>query len=520
MTFKGTLFPFQEAAKARMIEMKSILLAMEMGLGKTVVVIAAVEDLFDKGEVGGGLIIAPASIKYQWKAMIEQFTGGEAKVVVVDGPPKKRLDFYSDYKAGRAEYCIINPEQLVGDWTIVSKLPRDFIVADEVQWAKNFAPKRSKRLKRLHATYQWGLTGQPVENRPEEIFSIFQWLDATVLGRFDVFDRAFISRDSYGNPRSYRNLPTLHRLVSEHMVRHTREEVKDQLPDVVGPVARYVEMDIEGARLYRRIVKELLSDLESAFDEFGNFNLITFYNGDTALGQARGAIMSKLTCLRMLCDSPELLRRSAAHFRGERPGNRTGSIYAEELHAAKALDRLRKAPKIDSAVELLRDILGADPGNKVVLFSNFKDSLDLLSAETCHLTEAVLFSGDVKAKDREVAKQRFATEPDVRLFLSSDAGGVGLDLPQANFLVSFDLPWSAGAYAQRQSRIIRLSSVFPQVTLISMQIKDSIDEYQAGLLAQKQKIADAVVDGRGISARGGLKLDLQSLTKFLQTRVI
>jgi SNF2 family DNA or RNA helicase len=516
--FKGELFPFQKLAVDRMIEAKHLLLAMEMGLGKTVVVIAAVEQLIDDGLVGGGIIIAPASIKYQWARMIDQFTEGTAKVAVVDGVPRKRLDWYSDYRCGRVEYLIINPEQMVGDWDIVRRLPRDFIVADECQWAKNFAPKRSKRLKRLEATYQWGLTGQPVENRPEEIFSIFQWIDPTVLGRFDIFDRSFISRDHFGRPRAYRNLATLHKLVSDHMVRHTRDQVKDQLPAITEQ-SIYVEMDEAGARLYRRIVRDLERALQQAFDEFGNFSLTGFYTGDPDLSQARGDIMSKLTCLRMLLDSPDLLRRSAAHYRGEIPGgNRTGSVYAEELHLAGALEKVTEAPKIKATVELITDILDANPVNKCVVFSNFKDSLDLLATATKGLTQSVLFTGDVNAKNREVAKQRFALDADVRLFLSSDAGGVGLDLPQGNYLISLDLPWSAGAYAQRQARIIRLSSQFPQVTLISMQVKDSLDEYQAALLAQKQKIADAVVDGRGIGTKGRLTLDLQSLTKFLSER--
>jgi SNF2 family DNA or RNA helicase len=453
--------------------------------------------------------------------MISEFTGAEANVCVVDGPPRQRQGQYGDYKEGRTDYLIINPEQLVNDWDIISKLPRDFIVADEVQWAKNFAPKRSKRLKRFHATYQWGLTGQPVENRAEEVFSIMQWIDPTVLGRYDTFERAFINRDSWGNVRSYKNLPTLHKLLSEHMVRRTREEVRDQLPSVTGPVPVLVDLDIEGARLYRRIVADLMRDLEEAFAAYGNFSLSSFYAGDSEMSETRGAIMSKLTCLRMLLDSPELLRRSAAHYRGEiAQGNRTGSVYAAELDQAGLLDRCKQTPKLDATVELVCSMLEANPRNKVVIFSSFKDSLALLTAATAKLAGSVIFSGDVGQKQREVVKQQFATDAKTRLFLSSDAGGTGLDLPMANYLISFDLPWSAGAYSQRQSRIIRLSSQFPEVTLISMQIKDSLDEYQDALLGQKQKVANAVTDGKGISSRGNLRLDLQSLTTFLRTKVV
>ena len=97
---------------------------------------------------------------------------------------------------------------------------------------------------------------------------------------------------------------------------------------------------------------------------------------------------------------------------------------------------------------------------------------------------------------------------------------MGLDLPMANFLISYDLPWSAGAYAQRMARIIRLSSDFPEVTLVSMQMADTIEERQYDMLLQKGRIASAVVDGKGIDAKGRLSLDLKSLKDFLTERVV
>jgi len=136
------------------------------------------------------------------------------------------------------------------------------------------------------------------------------------------------------------------------------------------------------------------------------------------------------------------------------------------------------------------------------------------------MTKNVKFTGKMTAEARDRSKEQFASDPSTRLFLSSDAGGVGLDLPMANFLISYDLPWSGGAYAQRRSRIIRLSSKFPEVTVISMLMSDSVEERQYDLLEQKQKIGDAVIDGKGINTKGRLNLDLQSLGEFLRERVV
>ena len=514
MTFKGSLYPFQEEAVEKMIEMQHLLVGYEMGLGKTVITIAAIEQLIDEDKVGAGIIIAPASIKLQWARMISEFAP-DACSIVVNGDARTREHQYRDYNEGKAEYLVLNPEQLTNDWAIVSKLPRDFIVADEVTWAKNFKPQRSKKLKRFKATYQWGLTGQPIENRGEELFSIMQWVDPTVFGDWRNFDAAFIKRDHWGRVKYYRNLPVLHRIISDHMVRRTRAEVADQLPAVQEELL-LVDLDSSAATLYRRVVADLMGDIEEAINSWGNFSLSGYYHGEEQ-NEVRGRIMSKLLALRQLCDHPELLQLSAAHFRGVLPGNRTGSEYAEELHQRGKLEGLKASPKLDAVVELINEILDANPRNKIVVFSFFRDMLDLVAQATAKLTQSVLFTGAISTKARDASRQQFAVDPDTRLFLSSDAGGIGLDLPMANYLISYDLPWSAGAYQQRQSRIIRLSSEWPEVTLISTQIAGSIEEYQDALLRQKKRVADAVIDGKGFSARGNLAMDLQSLTDFLRT---
>lgn len=515
MSFVGTLYNFQETAVERMIAERRVLLAMEMGLGKTICVIAAVERLLESEEIAAGFVICPASLKLQWRQMINDFTGGEANVIVVSGDVRKRQECYHEYKEGGAEYLIMNPETLVSDWEVIRKLGRDYIVTDEATWFKNFRPKRSKKIKRLTAEYRWALTGQPIENRAEEAFSIMQWVDPTVLGDFKTFDKAFIVRDHWGRVRLYRNLPTFHRILSESMVRHTsaEPEIAAQLPAVTEEIVP-VEMDADGARLYRRIVRDLENDVADAISQWGNFSLSGFYRGEDE-GEVRGKIMSKLLALRTLCDHPELLRMSAAQYRGEIPGQ-GGSAYADELWEAGRLDALSKSPKLETAVELVTDILEADPANKLVIFSFFRGMLDILATATAELTKSVIFSGAVSQKARHDVKQQFANDPETRLFLSSDAGGVGLDLPMANFLISYDLPWSAGAFRQRQARIRRLSSTFRHVTLLSLQVSGSIDEYQYGLLGQKQKVADAVIDGKGISRKGRLSLDLQSLSAFLR----
>ncbi len=519
MTFSGTLYPFQKEAVERMIEGQCLLVAFEMGLGKTVLSIAAVERLIEDEVVSAGFVICPNSLKHQWRRQIAKFTEDQAAVIVVDGSPTRRRKLYNEYADGGADYLILNYDQVVNDWEIISMLGRDFIIADEATAFKNFKPKRSRRIKKLQATYQWALTGQPIENRAEEVFSIMQWVDSEVLGDFKEFEAAFIDRDNWGKVRRYKNLPTLHKILSGAMVRATREEVADQMPDVIEESV-LVDFPPNSAKLYRIITEELLDELDAAISMFGAkaFDLTKFYSGadESSSKEAQGRIMSKMVCMRMLCDCPELLRISAEHFAGERHvGQRSGSAYAYDLRERGLLDRVNGDPKLYATLELIDELLEAAPVNKVVFFSYFTDMIDIL-AKSCKY-KSVKFTGKMSTKQRDEAKQQFTDDPDTRLFLSSDAGGYGVDLPMANFLISYDLPWSAGAWDQRNSRIIRLSTEFPEVTLISMLISGSLEERQYDMLQQKARIGSAIVDGKGIDKRGELTLDLKSLSEFLRT---
>jgi SNF2 family DNA or RNA helicase len=513
MSFKGELYGFQAEALKFLLERRQALLALEMGLGKTVITIAAAEELLDRGEIATAMVVAPASLKYQWKRMIETFTSGAVTIKLVEGPPARRQLQYAHAMAEPPDWLILNYEQVVNDFQYVKALPMDCVIADEVQAIKSFRSKRSRRVKRLRSTYRWGLSGQPLENRPEEVYSIFQWIDPDLLGRFEVFDKTFIVRNSFGGVKFYRNLPTLHRRLSSAMVRKRRDDpdVRDQLPKVTEEIIP-VPFDPAGAKLYRYIVKDLLAELTAA-RQYGNFNVFAHYSptahDDPASAAARGRIMSRLTCLRMLCDHPALLRWSATQFD---KAQGSGSAYAAELAADGLLDGLGPAPKFEATKALLREI--DDAGHKTALFSFFKESLHLLRHDLEEL-RPVLFTGDQTPAERDKARQKFAHDDHCRLFLSSDAGGVGLDLPQASYLINYNLPWSAGKFDQRQARIIRLSSEWESVTLVTVVMAGSIEERMYDMLMAKRAVADAVVDGRGIDAKGRLVLNVDTLTDFL-----
>ena len=524
MTFTGTLLPYQPEAVDRMCEREKMLVAYDLGLGKTVLTIAAIERLMDEKKIKEpGLIICLSSLKYQWHNQIGKFTSGSSKSLVIDGTPKKRAEQYAqamDWRESGIDYIILNYEQVVNDWAYVSKLPRGFVVLDEATAIKSFRSKRSKAVKKLgNAPFRFALTGTPIENgKPEELYSIMQFVDSSVLGRFDIFDAAFIVRNSWGGVQYYRNLPTLHERMKESCVRKAQKDpdVAPYLPDSIHKEPVKIIFDRKQSKLYGRIVDDLVNDLDEAQNLFGSsFNILAHYGVESRRGgpedEMRGKIMSKIGCLRMLCSHPDLLRTSALKFKD---GKGEGSLYADDLVSTGALDGIDSSPKLDYLIQYVKDFLEQSEDNKVVIFATYVDMLDkivdALGEDTCRR-----YSGKLDAKTKEENKTAFNTDPTVRVLVSSDAGGYGVDLPAANLLINYDLPWSSGTATQRNGRIKRASSTWPSIVIQDLLVAGSIEERQHEALQQKNALAAAVIDGEGIDDKGGITMSVGSLKQFL-----
>lgn len=496
-----------------MVDRGQMLLGITMGGGKTVTTIAALERLFEQDEIDRCLVVVPAALKYQWKREIERFT--DSKVIVIDGTPTARERLWKTCVS--TKYVIVNPESLMRDAVSLKRYTWQAMIIDEATIIKARTSKRSKFLKKVSKPipYRFALTGQPIENKPEELFSIMEFVDPTVLGDFRDFDRTFIVRDYFGRPTRYKNLKTLHKSLAECLIRKTREEIADQLPKIIHQVIP-VPFDTKGAALYRMISNDLLHQLQQAVASHGGgFNLWRHYN-DTASNEAQGQIMSRLTVLRMLCDNPDLVRLSAENFANAH--DKSGSMYAHDI-VSKGLVTTHETPKLDAVLEFIEQVLEEHPNNKVVLFSFFKHNLSLVQKALKNIG-SVLFTGDMSADQKDQAKQRFSTDPSVRVFLSSDAGGYGVDLPMANYLISYDLPWSSGKLEQREARIIRLSSTFDHVTIATFVMQGSIEERQYDMLQHKKTVNEAFVDGRHHDVQGGMDITLSTLSAFLRSSTV
>ena len=514
--FKGTLKPYQVESVEKMVDRKQMLVAFEMGTGKTVMTISAIEELVPEHT----LVVCLSSLKYQWKKEVEKFSDSSA--LVIDGTPKQRNAQYSSMK--NYKYIIVNYEQVVNDWEHLSKFKFNAIVCDEATAIKGFRSKRAKKVKELSKSIpiRYALTGTPIENgRPEELYSIMEFVDPKILGRFDLFDKTFIVRNQFGGVQRYRNLPVFHQKMQTVSVRKTQNDpdVAPFLPAAVYRDPVVVKMDPKSANVYRYIAEELHAELIEAQQLLGsNFSLAAHYGLEHKVGSPedslRGSIMSKVVALRMLCDHPYLLTKSAKNFLdGYESGNITsGSQYAASLSQHGLLDGLVKSTKLDSTVQYIKDHLDTHPDAKAVVFTSYVDMVGILSEKLGGVT----YTGKMDAKQKEKQKEKFMSDPSCRVFISSDAGGYGVDLPISNLIVNYDLPWSAGLAVQRNGRIKRASSRWPSITVQDMLVQNSIEVRQWEMLQQKNAVSDAIIDGSGINSKGGVDLTVGSLVSFIQ----
>lgn len=510
--------------------------------------IACVEELADEfGDDFTGLIYCAPGLADQWRNSISRFTGGKevrqdhweggSSVTVIAGKdPTKRAALYQQVYNDPPRYTIIGWRQITDDYEWVDKLVGNamFQAGDEVAIIKSPRAEISKATKTLDTPFVYGITATPMKNgKPDELFSIMEWVDDTVLGRADLFDETFVIR----HPKNhyvvgYQNLPLLHRMMRDSCVSRDDDdpEIAKYMPKMDPPERIEVRLDKAGRVLYQEIAADLLEELANAARTKTNFNVLALYRGDADAGEMQGRIMARISCLRMLCNHPQLLVQSGKDYLAEQavyeadkesyphvtkkfktatgnwvttrfPKPFPGSAYAAELLEDGLLDDLKRAPKLDRVMDDIDDVLDADDGdNKVIVFCTNKLVLELIEQEYGPALCA-RYQGGMTKRNKDISRDRFNNDPACRLFLSSDAGGEGLDLPAANYLFNVDVPYSAGNRDQRNGRHKRASSLWERVHVRDYLIAGSVEVYYADITGEKQAVAAAVKRGR--SVRGG-----------------
>ncbi len=426
------------------------MLADEMGLGKTVQAVAAAAVMNEAFGVRRVLVVSPASLKTEWEEQIRKFTS--LPVEIVFGNRKQRLEFYRN---SHAFFLLTNYEQVVRDYDDIN---RDFqpnlVVLDEAQRIKNWRTKTAAYLKRLQSRYAFVLTGTPIENKIDELYSLVEFVNPTLFGSLFQFNRRFYNFDENGKTAGCKNLRELHETTAQVMLRRRKDEISEQLPERIDnnyfvnmtreQKLRYDDNANIVARLYQASLRRPLSPQE-------------FERMQHALGR-----------MRMLCDT----------------------VYILDV-------KIKESPKIDELMKILEDLWDDEPNRKIIIFSEWVKMLEL-AAEIFDKRKIAyaLHVGYVNQVKRREEINRFKNNPDCRIFLSSDSGGVGLNLQAASVVINLDLPWNPAKLEQRIARAWRKHQK-NTVNVINLVAENTIEHKMLATLKFKQGLADAVLDARG-----------------------
>jgi SNF2 family DNA or RNA helicase len=477
-------FPFQLVGISFLHDIKQALLADEMGLGKTPQAIGAIHRLFREGKVRKALVICPSSLKYQWAQEIEKFTDHQG--IVIDGDPRQREEQFSTWLHGYDYlFAITNYELVRNDIDLLKKLQYDAIVVDEVHRIKNWASKTSIAMKELDAPYKFGLTGTPVQNRPEELWNLMDFLNPAILGNWWAFRKRFVvTGEKFGKKNvviGYKKLDELRKKVAPFMLRRMKKDVAPELPEMI--INDYV---VEMTAIQQGLEEQLRNDLQELLQEIQQWHeskpASPFDNdneGDSAMHPKEGQSRGFLTMMLEVCDSPQLLLMSEANM---------PKAYAQGLVADKI-----KSPKLDELEEIAKDQLEAG-ATKIVIFTQFAQMQKLIVERLSKIGKCEVLNGTMKPFERQAAVDRFKYDEDVNFFVTTDAGNYGINLQFASVLVHVDLPWNPAIYDQRCGRIHRIGSAFKEVTIINLISRGGIDEQIQETLYKKRELSNQLIE--------------------------
>ena len=456
-TLQAELRPYQEEGFRWLARLSRLgagaCLADDMGLGKTVQTLAA---LLDRGADGAALVVAPTSVVANWLDEARRFAP-TLKVRAYTGPAASRAGTLEDL--GPFDLVVTTYGLLHNDVDALAEADWSTVVLDEAQAIKNPATKRARAARKLPARFRLVTTGTPIQNNVVDLYSLFSFLNPGMLGSAKRFRENFalpIERDRDPAARA-----RLRRLIAPYVLRRIKSDVLDDLPPRTD-VTLQVEMSPEEAALYEALRLRAMQDLETLAGE----------ESATAPGSGdrRLQVLAHLTKLRLACCNPRLVH----------PGGPPSS-------------------KLDTFATTLEEL--RQGRHKVLVFSQFVRHLKLIEE---HLTETGVpyqyLDGSTPAKARAERIAAFQAGEGDAFLISLKAGGVGLNLTAADYVIHMDPWWNPAAEDQASDRAHRIGQTRP-VTVYRLVTRGTIEEQIVDLHRHKRELADRLLEGADAPAR-------------------
>ena len=442
---KVSLFPYQKEGVRFAFRVGKAIIADEMGLGKTIQAIGTAELMRKYTHISSALIVCPTSLKYQWKKEIERFTDADA--IVVEGSPLVRKKLYG----AKEFYKIVSYNAMCNDIKYLKKLQTDFLIMDEVQRLKNWNTQIAKAARHIDSDYAVILSGTPLENKLEELYSIVQFVDQYCLGPYYQFVDQTMVKSETGKVIRYKNLNAVGERLKNVLIRRRKRDVSLQLPGRMDKVL-FVPMTEQ----QRAIHDEFQSNVAQLVYKWSKMRFLS--------EKDRKRLLLMLSQMRMVCDSTYVLDQ-----------------------------KTRYDTKIEETMDILKKVI--ESGNeKVVLFSQWKRMTGLIASELDVLgIRYEYLHGGIPSVGRKKLVENFVESPECRVFLSTDAGSTGLNLQVASILINLDLPWNPAVLEQRIARIYRIGQR-KKIQVINMVASQTIEERMLSTLNFKSSLFEGVLD--------------------------
>lgn len=442
---KVNLYPYQKEGIRFAAKAGKAIIADEMGLGKTIQAIGTAELLRKEGLIGSVLVLCPTSLKYQWRSEIKKFT--DAEVFVIEGSHLKRKEAYN-----RPEpYKIISYNSAANDIKILGSLQTDMLIMDEVQRLKNWNTQISRAARKIEADYSVILSGTPLENKLDELYSIVEFVDNFRLAPYYLFKDKHIITDETGKVLGYKNLNDIGKKLSDILIRRRKKDVKLQMPE----------------RSDKNLFIPMTNEQKDMHQEWQNqvrLLVLKWRKMHFLSDKDRKRLLLFLSQMRMVCDSSYILDQ-----------------------------KTRYDTKVDECVNIISDII-SEEGEKVVVFSQWERMTRLIAKELEKKEIGFEYlHGGVPSEKRKNLVDNFMNEPSSRVFLSTDAGSTGLNLQSAATIINIDLPWNPAVLEQRIGRIYRLGQQ-NNIQVINLVTPYSIEEEMLGKLRFKTSMFEGVLD--------------------------
>ncbi|MFH1083575.1 MAG: DEAD/DEAH box helicase [Pseudomonadota bacterium] len=431
-------------------------LADDMGLGKTIQLLAFLNIIRSGSKESGrpnkaSLLVIPASLISNWDNEIKRFSPAVKYYVAHPAGDLKKNGAYEDDKSLDAFDLVITTYALVQKYEWLQSYSWNYIILDEAQAIKNPGTKQSKAIKNLTSNNRIIMTGTPIENRLSDLWSLFDFVNPGLLGNAREFKQ--FSKNLSHDPSGYSRL---RKLISPYILRRlkTDKSVISDLPEKVE-MKTYAPLSKKQIILYKNMVEEIKKII-----------------AETEGIQRKGIILSSLMKFKQLCNHPD-------QYLG------TGGF--EEKDSGKFL-RLR---------EICETIY--EKREKVLVFTQFKEMTEPLHGflESIFNRKGLILHGSVAVGKRKKIIEQFQSQNYVPfMVLSLKAGGVGLNLTEANHVIHFDRWWNPAVENQATDRAFRIGQK-KNVIVHKFLTKGTVEERIDKMLEEKSKLSEDVIASAG-----------------------